>query len=104
MRLREAELTLIERDESSGIESIVLTVRAISAPGAAQREVVAVDAMPWMLAPYSGHLRWGGSWTAWHGIWGRHAWLASLCACDGWDVSLRWASRASRQPRLWRQY
>lgn len=103
-RLREAERALVARDEARGAWSIDLTVRSTRAPGAAQREIVAVDAMLSMLASYSGHLRWGGSWTAWHGIWNRHPWLAALCACDGWDASLRWTPRASRQPRLWQQY
>jgi RNA-directed DNA polymerase len=103
-RLREAGRVLVRRDEARGVETIDLTVRVAREPGTARREVVAVDALLSTLASYSGHLRWGGSWAAWHGIHRRHPWLSSVMAFGGWNVSLRWSPRNARHTRLWRQY
>lgn len=103
-RVRQAERVLVRRDLRRRVETIDLSVTALRAPGSTRSERPAVEGLVSTLASYSGHLRWGGSWTAWHGLWDRHPWLASLYRRDGWSVRLRWTPRASRQTRLWRQY
>jgi len=103
-RLREAERALVRRDAVHGTETIYLTTRVARLPGAARRDVLAVDNLHSTLATYSGHLRWGAAWMSWRCAVTRRPWLATIFACEGWKVGLRWSARAAQQTLFWRQY
>jgi len=85
---------LVHRDARRRTETIDLTVRTPRPPGSAQHDGLAVETLLSTLASYSGHLRWGGSWRAWCGIWQPHPWLASLYDREG-----EWRGRRACRPR-----
>lgn len=103
-KLREAGRGLVHRDAARAAATIDLTVRTTTPPGSVRRDDLSVENLRSTVASYSGHLRWGSSWRAWHRIQARHPWLAAVYACEGWGVRLRWDGGVAREGQFWRQY